>query len=59
MPVSELARRLGKTQPYVSNIINGHQGASVNTLRMIAEELNVPVATLFADYKEALEREKE
>ena len=50
MTVMELARRMGKSQPYVSNIINGKQGVSINTLQMVAKELDVPISSLFADY---------
>lgn len=42
----------GKTMypQYLNNIINGGKGASLNTLQKIAEALNVPMSSLFADY---------
>lgn len=39
------------TPQYLNNIINGGKGASLNTLQKIAEALNVPMASLFADYE--------
>ena len=55
MTAKELAARMNKAYPYVNNIINGGKGASVNTLMEIAEALNVPMATLFADYEAPVE----
>ena len=45
-----LAEKLGKAPQYVNNIINGGKGVSLNTLNDIANELQVSVASLFADY---------
>lgn len=45
-----LAQELGKAPQYVNNIINGGKGASLNTLQEIADVLNVPISSLFADY---------
>lgn len=50
-----LAERLGKAPQYVNNVINGGKGVSLNTLNDIANELEVPVASLFADYSSASE----
>ena len=50
MPVSELAHKMEKSQPYISNVINGKQGVSIRILQKIAEVLGVPVASLFSDY---------
>jgi len=48
----------GKDSPmspqYLNNIINGGKGASLNTLQKISEALNVPMASLFADYDSAI-----
>ena len=35
----------------LNSIINGGKGASLNTLQKIASALDVPMASLFADYK--------
>lgn len=48
-----LAERLGKAPQYVNNVINGGKGVSLNTLNDIANELEVPVASLFTDYSSA------
>ncbi len=45
-----LAESMGKAPQYISNIINGGKGVSVNSLEEIAKHLNVPIASLFADY---------
>lgn len=45
-----LAEKLGKAPQYVNNIINGGKGVSLNTLNDIAETLDVPFSSLFADY---------
>lgn len=37
----DLAERMGKSDQYVSNIINGGKGMSINTLREVAAALGV------------------
>ena len=51
MTVKSLADSMGKTPQYVGNVINGGKGASLNKLQEIADALEVPVSSLFADYK--------
>ena len=51
MSVKSLAEGLGKTPQYMSNVINGDKGVSVNSLEEIAKFLDVPISSLFADYK--------
>lgn len=53
LTAKSLAERMGKSPQYISNIINGGKGASVNTLQEIAEALQVPVSSLFADFAPA------
>ncbi len=50
LTAKSLAESMGKTPQYLNSIINGGKGASLNSLQEIAETLNVPVASLFADY---------
>lgn len=50
MSVKSLAEGLGKTPQYMSNVINGDKGVSVNSLEEIAKFLDVPISSLFADY---------
>lgn len=45
-----LAESMGKAPQYLNSIINGGKGASLNTLQEIAKALDVPMASLFADY---------
>ena len=47
----ELATKIGKKPQYINSIVNGGTGASLNTLKEIAEALDVPLSSLFADYK--------
>ncbi len=51
MTSKSLAESMGKAPQYISNVINGGKGLSVNSLEEIAEKLDVPVSSLFADYK--------
>ena len=50
MTSKSLAEIMGKAPQYVSNVINGGKGVSVNSLEEIAKHLNVPISSLFADY---------
>ena len=50
MTQEELAQIIGVKTPYVNSICNGGKGASINKLSDIAKALNVPLASLFADY---------
>lgn len=50
MTSRELARRMDVTPQYISNIIRETGSVSVNVLKRIAEELQVPVSALFEDY---------
>lgn len=50
MTLKDFACKIGKSQPYMSNIINGWTGLSMNTLQMLSRELEVPMYALFADY---------
>lgn len=47
MSGSELARRLGMTQPYLSRRLTGEVDFRIGELERIAEVLGVPVAQLF------------
>lgn len=46
----ELATRMDVTPQYISGIIRETGSASVSVLAKIAQELDVPVASLFDDY---------
>lgn len=50
MTGKSLAEIMGKRPQYISNIINGGKGVSINSLEEIARYLNVPISSLFADY---------
>lgn len=47
----ELADRMGKAPQYINNVVNGGKDTSVNILEAIADALDVPLASLFEDYK--------
>lgn len=47
----QLANMLGKTPQYVSGIIREVDGVSITALDSIAKALDVPLASLFEDYK--------
>ncbi len=49
--VSQLADTLGIEQSNLSNIINEKRGTSLPMLENIATALDVPVSSLFSDYK--------
>lgn len=51
--VSQLAEQLGIEQSNLSNIINEKRGTSLSMLENIATALDVPVASLFSDYKKS------
>ena len=42
-------RSIEDSKKYMSNVINGKQGVSINILQQIASVLDVPVSSLFAD----------
>src|SRR6187402_1847778 len=46
LSMRELAKRVGTSQPFVSNIENGRIFPSVRTLGLLAEALDVPVSRL-------------
>lgn len=46
-----LAERMGVTPQYISGIIREKGSASIGVLYRIAKELNVPLSSLFDDYK--------
>lgn len=46
----ELANRMNVTPQYISGIIRESGSASVSVLSKIANELNVPLSSLFDDY---------
>ena len=46
-----LAERMGVTPQYISGIIREKGSASIGVLSKIAKELNVPLSSLFDDYK--------
>ena len=52
MTSKSLAESMGKAPQYISNVINGGKGVSINSLEEIAKHLNVPISSLFADYTE-------
>ncbi len=49
----QLANMLGKTPQYVSGIIREVDGVSITALDSIAKALDVPLASLFEDYKKS------
>ena len=51
MTSKSLAESMGKAPQYISNVINGGKGVSINSLEEIAKHLNVPISSLFADSK--------
>ena len=51
MTGKSLAESMGKAPQYISNVINGGKGVSINSLEDIAKHLDVPISSLFADYK--------
>ena len=51
MTSKSLAEGMGKAPQYVSNVINGGKGVSINSLEEIARYLDVPISSLFADSK--------
>lgn len=50
----ELSEKMGVTPQYVSGIVREVDTPSVNTLIDIATLLEVPVASLFEDYKSSI-----
>lgn len=48
----DLAEKMGATPQYISGIIREKDSASVRTLSNIAQILEVPLASLFDDYRE-------
>ena len=50
MTSKSLAESMGKAPQYISNVINGGKGVSINSLEEIARHLDVPISSLFADY---------
>jgi transcriptional regulator with XRE-family HTH domain len=46
---TELARRLGRSQPYISQILNGRRGIAIEALDDLADTLGVSVEHLFLD----------
>ena len=50
----QLAERMGVSPQYISGIVRGTNSASIEVLSNIARILNVPIASLFADYKDAI-----
>ena len=51
MTGKSLAESMGKAPQYISNVINGGKGVSINSLEEIAKHLEVPISSLFADYQ--------
>lgn len=51
LSAKNLAERMGVTPQYISGIIREKGSASISVLSNIAKELNVPLASLFDDYK--------
>ena len=51
MTSKSLAESMGKAPQYISNIINGGKGVSINSLEEIAKHLEVPISSLFTDSK--------
>ena len=52
MTAKQLAEKMGVSPQYVSGIIREVDSASVQTLVNISKVLNVPVSSLFDDYKQ-------
>lgn len=50
----QLAERMGVTPQYISGIVRGTGSASIEVLSTIAKHLNVPISSLFADYKRGI-----
>lgn len=47
----QLAEKMGVTPQYISGIVRGTGSASIEVLSNIAKNLNVPISSLFSDYK--------
>ena len=50
----QLAERMGVTPQYISGIVRETGSASLDVLSKIAKELNVPLSSLFDDYKSGI-----
>lgn len=49
-PPQYLADRMGVSRQYINNILSERGTASIRVLKRIADILQVPLASLFADY---------
>lgn len=47
----QLAEKMGVTPQYISGIVRETGSASIDVLSNIARHLEVPISSLFADYK--------
>ena len=50
----QLAEKMGVTPQYISGIVRETGSASLDVLSKIANELNVPLSSLFDDYKNGI-----
>lgn len=50
----QLAEKMGVTPQYISGIVRGTNSASIDVLLTIAKHLEVPIASLFADYDKGM-----
>lgn len=50
----QLAERMGVTPQYISGIVRETGSASLDVLSKIANELNVPLSSLFDDYRSGI-----
>ena len=50
--LTELAKEIGTTAQYVSNIANGRSNASTAKMKQIADVLGVPLASLYDGWEE-------
>lgn len=51
---TELAKKMGVSPQYISEVVNGHRNITLDTINKFAAALNVPVVALFDGYKEPI-----
>lgn len=47
LSVTQLARRIGRSRTYTSQVLNGHERPSKNFMAAVARELDAPIELLF------------
>lgn len=53
MTQDELAKAIGSTQMYISDLENGHYSPQFNTIYSIAKTLNISLDSLIADFDDS------